>query len=242
MINRKINSIAVLGAGTMGAGIAAAAISAGCKTVMLDLTKELADKGRERMLLGRYPMLDDPSAADLLVTGSFDDDFGLINEADWICEAIVEDLEAKRLIFTRSEQFRKPGSIVSTNTSGIPLRSICEGMSDQFNKDVAVTHFFNPVKVMRLLEVVPGENTTSDVVESLVDVCRNTLGKGVVIAKDTVNFIGNRIGCFWMLDGLHKGGQARKKWLDSRSYGFIAKCCHGCPTNRTVWTYRFSGS
>ena len=155
-------------------------------------------------------MLDDPSAAELITTGSFDESFELAGDADWICEAVIEDLEVKRSIFSRVEQVRKPGSVVSTNTSGIPLRSICAGMPDQFNKDVAVTHFFNPVKMMRLLEVVPGEDTASDVVDSLVLFCRNALGKGVVIAKDTVNFIGNRIGCFWMLAGLHKGGQARR--------------------------------
>ena len=210
MNDRRIKSVAVLGAGTMGTGIAAACASAGCKTAMLDLTKELADKGKGRMSLGRFPMLDDPGAADLITTGSFDESFELVAEADWICEAVIEDLEIKRSIFSKVEQIRKPVSVVSTNTSGIPLRSICAGMSEQFNKDVAVTHFFNPVKVMRLLEVVPGEDTTSDVVDSLVDYCRNTLGKGVVVAKDTVNFIGNRIGCFWMLSGLHKGGQARK--------------------------------
>ena len=210
MSNRRIKSVAVLGAGTMGTGIAAACASAGCKTVMLDITEELAQSGKERMLLGRFPMLDDPSAADLITVGSFDESFELAGQADWICEAVIEDLEIKRSVFSRLEQVRKSGSVVSTNTSGIPLRSIYSGMPSRFKEDVVVTHFFNPVKAMRLLEIVPGEDTTSDVVESLVDFCRNTLGKGVVIAKDTVNFIGNRIGCFWMLAGLHKGSQARK--------------------------------
>ena len=149
----------------------------------------------------------------LIVTGSFDNSFELAGESDWICEAVVEDLETKRAIFDRLDKIRKPGSIVSTNTSGIPLRSICEGMPEQFQKDVVVTHFFNPVKVMRLLEVVPSEHTTPDVVETLADFCRNSLGKGVVTAKDTVNFIGNRIGCFWMLAGIHKGQKARENGL-----------------------------
>ena len=102
MSDRRIKSVAVLGAGTMGTGIAAACASAGCKTAMLDLTKELADKGKERMSLGRFPMLDDPGAADLIATGSFDESFELVAEADWICEAVIEDLEIKRSIFSKS--------------------------------------------------------------------------------------------------------------------------------------------
>ena len=209
MSKREIDSVAVLGAGTMGSGIAAACAEAGCRVLLLDVSPEMASQGKERMSAGRMPMVENPDALDLISTGGFDDSLGLTKDCDWICEAIVEDLQAKRDIFGRLEKFRANGSIVSTNTSGIPLRSICEGMPERFRTDVAVTHFFNPVKVMKLLEVVPSEDTTSEVIESLATFGRNRLKKGVVYAKDTVNFIGNRIGCFWMLAGLHKGKEAR---------------------------------
>lgn len=227
---REIHSVTVLGAGTMGSGIAAACASAGCKTNLLDISQELADRGKQNMLLGRAPMLDDPETASLITTGSFDDSLGLVAESDWICEAIVEDLGAKRDIFTRLEPVRKNNSIVTTNTSGIPLKSIYEGMPARFRQDVAVTHFFNPVKVMRLLEVVPGEDTAPDVVESLAKFSRDKLGKGVVYAKDTVNFIGNRIGCFWMLAGFHKGRAARHNGISVERIDALMSAALGIPS------------
>ena len=126
MSERNIQTIAVLGAGTMGAGIAAACAQAGCETVLLDVSDELAQRGKDNMLAGRAPMLDDPKSAELITTGGFDDSLDLVSNSDWVCEAIVEDLEAKRNIFARLEKVRKPGSIITTNTSGIPLRSICD--------------------------------------------------------------------------------------------------------------------
>ena len=209
MSNREINSVSVLGAGTMGSGIAAACAQAGCNVLLLDVTSDQAEQGKANMLKGRAPMLDDPASADLITTGSFDDSLSKVESSDWICEAIIENLEAKRDIFSRLNPLRKAASIVTTNTSGIPLRSITEGMPEDLRRDIAVTHFFNPVKVMKLLEIVPGEDTTPDVIETLAQFSSERLNKGVVYAKDTVNFIGNRIGCFWMLAGLHKGKQAR---------------------------------
>lgn len=214
----------------MGSGIAAVCASAGCKTILLDISQELADRGKQNMLLGRAPMLDDPQLAEHITTGSFDESLGLASEADWICEAIVEDIEAKRDIFTRLEPLRKDNSIVTTNTSGIPLKSIYDGMPERFRRDVAVTHFFNPVKVMRLLEVVPGEDTAPDVIESLADFSRNRLGKGVVYAKDTVNFIGNRIGCFWMLAGFHKGRAARQNGISVERIDALMSAVLGIPS------------
>ena len=230
MSERNIQTVAVLGAGTMGAGIAAACAQAGCETVLLDVSDELAQRGKDNMLAGRAPMLDDPKSAELITTGGFDDSLDLVSNSDWICEAIVEDLEAKRSIFARLEKVRKPGSIITTNTSGIPLRSICDGMPGQFRQDVAVTHFFNPVKVMRLLEVVPGEETDPDVVTSLASFARDRLGKGVVYAKDTVNFIGNRIGCFWMLAGLHKGGDAQQQGISVEKIDALLGAAMGIPS------------
>lgn len=230
MSKRNIETVTVLGAGTMGSGIAAACAQAGYRTLLLDMSAELAQRGKENMLTGRAPMLDDPKSADLITTGSFDDSLGLASDSDWVCEAIVEDLDAKRSIFSKLEGIRKPGSIISTNTSGIPLRSICEDMPEQFRSDVAVTHFFNPVKVMRLLEVVPGEDTDEDVIESLASFARDSLGKGVVYAKDTVNFIGNRIGCFWMLAGLDKGGDAQKQGISVERIDALMSAAIGIPS------------
>ena len=213
MTQRTIKTVAVLGAGTMGSGIAAACAQAGSRVVLLDMSAEQAEQGKAGMLKGKAPMLDDPASSDLIATGSFDDSLELAADCDWICEAIVENLDAKRELFGRLNPLRKSGSIVTTNTSGIPLRSISEGMPADFQKDIAVTHFFNPVKVMKLLELVPGEQTEAGVIESLAEFCGESLGKGVVYAKDTVNFIGNRIGCFWMLAGMQKGAYARAQGL-----------------------------
>ncbi|MBX2885201.1 MAG: 3-hydroxyacyl-CoA dehydrogenase family protein, partial [Granulosicoccus sp.] len=122
-------------------------------------------------------------------------------------------LEIKQSLFTRLDTVRKKGSIVTSNTSGIPLRDICQGQSTAMNADIAVTHFFNPVHIMRLLELVPGEHTDPEVIQTLADFFSGKLNKGVVYAKDTVNFIGNRIGCFWILAGLHKGIKAQRNGL-----------------------------
>ncbi len=206
-MQRTIQTVAVLGAGTMGAGIAAACAQAGSRVHLLDLDAGRVAQVIGRMTEGRAPMLDDPAALERLSAGSFED-LSVLAECDWICEAVVEDLGIKQELFRRVEAVRKAGSVISTNTSGIPLRAIAEGLPESFGRDFAVTHFFNPVKVMRLLELVPGEATDPDALEALRAYCADTLGKGVVLAKDTVNFIGNRIGCFWILSGLHKARAA----------------------------------
>ena len=205
---RKIKSVVVLGGGTMGAGIAALCAQKDKKVLLLELNKAAAEKALDRIINGRPPSLDDPEKAKNISIGTFDNDLEKIEGYDWICEAVVEDLEIKRDLFNRLEPLRRDGSIVSTNTSGIKLSDITEGMPDRLLKDVAVTHFFNPVKVMRLLELVPGQKTTPDVIQDLREFCANVLGKGVVNGKDTVNFIGNRIGCYWILAGLHYGIEA----------------------------------
>ena len=193
-MNRTIESVAVLGCGTMGSGIAAASAAAGCRVLMLDVSAEAVERGLAAV---------DDEHRDLVSTGTFESDLGAIADYDWICEAIVEDLDTKRDLFDRVEPLRRDGSVISSNTSGIPLRDISAGMPERFRRDVAITHFFNPVRVMKLFELVPGEDTTPDVVEAFAAFGANELGKGVVHAKDTVNFIGNRVGCFFMLSGLH---------------------------------------
>ncbi|MGH1479096.1 MAG: 3-hydroxyacyl-CoA dehydrogenase NAD-binding domain-containing protein [Geminicoccales bacterium] len=207
-MSERIESIAVLGAGTMGSGIAAACAAAGYQVLLLDVTKEQAERSIRAMTEGRAPALEDATAAARIKPGDLASDLGEIGDYDWICEAIVEDLETKRDLFSRIEPFRRDSAVISTNTSGIPLRAITKDMPKNFNERIVVTHFFNPVKVMKLLEIVPGDTTDNAVVERLADFGREQLGKGVVYAKDTVNFIGNRIGCFWMLSGLHKAKAA----------------------------------
>jgi len=207
-MSREIKSVAVLGAGTMGSGIAGLCAERNCKVLLLDVSMEAAEKAMERILNGRPPALDTPEKAANITLGTLSDDLEKIADCDWICEAVIEDTATKRALFERLEPLRKDGSVISTNTSGIPLRDITDGMPERLRKDIVVTHFFNPVKVMRLLEIVPGVDTDPDVVETLATFCSRELGKGVVHAKDTVNFIGNRIGCYWMLTGLHYAEKA----------------------------------
>jgi 3-hydroxyacyl-CoA dehydrogenase len=212
-MSREINSVAVLGAGTMGTGIAGLCAERDRKVLLLDVSMEAAEKALERILNGRPPALDTPEKASNITLGTLEDDLEKIADCDWICEAVIEDVETKRALFNRLEPLRKDGSVISTNTSGIPLKDITEGMPERLRKDIVVTHFFNPVKIMRLLEIVPGVDTTQDVVDTLASFCGKELGKGVVHAKDTVNFIGNRIGCYWMLSGLHHANTALEDGL-----------------------------
>ena len=208
-MTREIDSVAVIGGGTMGSGIAGKCADAGCRVLLLDLDESAVAKAMARIVGGRFPAIDDPESARRIETATFDE-LDRIAGHDWVCEAVIEDLGTKRALFEKLEAHRGDGSILSTNTSGIPLRSIVEGMPARLRRDIVVTHFFNPVKAMKLLEIVPGEETAAEVVEAMARFGARRLGKGVVHAKDTVNFIGNRIGCFWMLSGLHKARAARR--------------------------------
>ena len=205
---RRIDAVAVLGAGVMGSGIATLCAQAGCRVLLLDVARDAADQALARMTTGRAPLLDDPASAARIATGSFATDLARIGDHDWICEAVVEDLATKRALLAQIEPLRRAGSVVSSNTSGIPLRAITDGLPERLKQDIAVTHFFNPVKVMKLVELVPGAETRPDVLQTFAAFLAERLGKGVVHAKDTVNFIGNRIGCFWMLAGLRKAEAA----------------------------------
>ncbi len=193
-MSRQIESVAVLGCGTMGSGIAAASVAAGCRVLMLDVDPDAVERGLQAV---------DEEHRHLVETGTFDDDLAKVAGYDWICEAIVEDVAIKQELFAKVEPLRKDGSVISSNTSGIPLRDISAGMPGRFQRDVAITHFFNPVRVMKLFELVPGAQTSPDVIDAFAAFGADKLGKGVVHAKDTVNFIGNRIGCYFMLSGLH---------------------------------------
>jgi 3-hydroxyacyl-CoA dehydrogenase len=225
----RIESVAVLGAGTMGSGIAALCAEAGCQVTLLDVTREAAEQAVARMVEGRPPMLDDPAKAGLITPGSFEGDLASAATADWICEAIVEDLATKRALFSRLEPLRRDGSVVSSNTSGIRLRTITEGLPARLRRDIAVTHFFNPVKVMKLVELIPGAGARPEVAQALQHFLAGRLGKGVVHAKDTVNFIGNRIGCFWMLSALHKAHAALAEGLSMERIDALLAAPVGIP-------------
>jgi 3-hydroxyacyl-CoA dehydrogenase len=228
-MTREVKSVAVLGGGTMGLGIAAASADAGANVLLLDVTLEAAEASLDRMKNIRPPAFENSASADRISLGSFDGDLAEIANYDWICEAIVEDLATKRDLFAKLEPLRRDGSVVSTNTSGIPLKDIAEGMPERLRKDIVVTHFFNPVKIMRLMELIPSVDTTEDVTDALAEFCATKLGKGVVYAKDTVNFIGNRIGCFFMLSGLHKAGAALQAGMSMETVDALLSKPAGLP-------------
>src|SRR5262249_17497361 len=138
----------------------------------------------------------EPSLARLVTVGNFEDDLQRLSEVDWIIEAVVENLEIKRALLKKTEAVRKPGTIVTTNTSGLPVAKIAEGFSDEFRRSWFGTHFFNPPRYMRLLELIPTPEADATLIEAVERFCDVNLGKGVVRAKDTPNFIGNRIGTF----------------------------------------------
>lgn len=227
-MTRTINKIAVIGAGTMGAGIAGVCAAAGFPVVLLDLVEGAAEKAAEKLTLGSRPVLT-PEQASQIECGNLGSDLNKISDCDWICEVIIEKLQPKRDLFLQIEPIRKPGSIVTSNTSGIPLRDITAQMPESLQRDIAITHFFNPVHIMRLLELVPGEKTASDVIPSLANFCSKELNKGSVYAKDTVNFIGNRIGCFWILSGLHIGEAALKKGMNVETIDALMAAPMGFP-------------
>jgi len=201
---RTIQRVAVLGAGTMGARIAAHFANAGVPSNLLDIVipnqpnrNAAALKGIESTAKGRPGGFFVDSNAALITPGNFEDDLARVAECDWIIEAVTENLEVKRTLWKKVEALRKPDSIVSTNTSGIPLRQISEGFSPAFRRNFLGTHFFNPPRYLHLLEVIPGADTDPAVIAFVNDYAGRRLGKGVVPCKDTPNFIANRIGSFF---------------------------------------------
>ena len=210
-----IQKAVVLGAGTMGARIAAHFANAGLPCLLLDIVppdlkpgapaadrNRFARNGIEAAKKSRPAAFFSASLADKIAIGNFDDDLARCSEADWIIEVVAENLEIKRNLLSRVSQFRKPGAIVTTNTSGLPVHLIAEGLPAELQQHWAGTHFFNPPRYLKLVEVIPGPQTSPNVIETLSDFCDRRLGKGVVVAKDTPNFIANRIGTFSMLNAL----------------------------------------
>jgi 3-hydroxyacyl-CoA dehydrogenase len=195
-VTHDIRRVAVLGAGTMGAAIAAHAANAGLAVDLLDLDREAVEGGFERMLAARPAALASPRLAERIRLGSFEEDFDRLAEADWIVEAIVERLEPKQELFARVEKVAGPHAVVSSNTSGLPLQSVAEGRSDDFRRRFLGTHFFNPPRYLKLVELIPTADTDPEVLEGIRAFVERVLGKGAVVAKDTPNFIANRLGSF----------------------------------------------
>ncbi|MEE8552332.1 MAG: 3-hydroxyacyl-CoA dehydrogenase NAD-binding domain-containing protein [Desulfobacterales bacterium] len=206
---RKIKQAAVIGSGIMGGGIAALLAGAGIKTLLLDIVpfdlkdeekddpaarNRIVEAGLDTVLMSSPSLLMQKKDVDRITIGNLEDDFDKIADCDWIVEVVVENLKIKQDLFKRIETVRKADTIVSSNTSGLPLKAMSEGLSQDFKHHFLGTHFFNPVRYMHLLEIIAGEETLPEVLEFIADFGERILGKGIVWAKDTPNFVGNRIG------------------------------------------------
>ena len=199
-----IRKVGVVGAGVMGAGIAAHVANAGVPVVLLDIVPGGAAKAVERMLRADPAPFMGKAPARLVQTGDLDGGgLALLADCDWIVEAIVERPDAKRALYARLEDVRKPGSIVSSNTSTIPLAALTEGLGEGFARDFLITHFFNPPRYMRLLELVSGPQTRADAMDAIAAFGDRRLGKTIVHCKDTPGFIANRIGGLWMQSAIN---------------------------------------
>jgi 3-hydroxyacyl-CoA dehydrogenase len=211
---RTLRRVAVLGAGTMGARIAAHFANAGVPVLLLDIVlpnqpnrNAAALKGIENAIKQRPPGFFTDEKPALITPGNLEDDLHQLGECDWVIEAIVENLDAKRDLWHRVETIRKPDSILSTNTSGIPLAKISAGFSAAFRRHFLGTHFFNPPRYLHLMELIPGVDTDPEILAAVEEFADRQLGKGVVRTKDTPNFIANRIGSFF-------GGTIAKTMVD----------------------------
>jgi 3-hydroxyacyl-CoA dehydrogenase len=218
---RDIRRVAVLGAGTMGARIAAHLANAGIPCFLLDIVPKeltaleqkrgltltdpkvrnlLAAAGLEAALKARPAAFFVPESARLITVGNLEDNLGWIKDCDWVIEAVTEDREIKRALYRQVEQHRKAGSIISSNTSGIAISTLAQGLSEDFRAHFLGTHFFNPPRYLKLLEIIPTAETRKEVVEAVSRFGDTVLGKGIVLAKDTPNFIANRVGTFMTLN------------------------------------------
>jgi len=204
-----IRSVAILGAGTMGAQIALHCANVGIPATLLDLTPEMAHEGLEKARRLKPDPQFLPEVAGLIATAGFDDGLALLPGADWIIEAVVERLDIKQQLLARVDAARRPNSIVSSNTSGIPIGVLAEGRSDDFRRHWLGTHFFNPPRYLRLLEVIPTPETSPDVLQTVTSFADHHLGKGVVVARDTPNFIGNHLALYGVVRTLEAVASGR---------------------------------
>jgi len=196
---RHVREVAVLGAGTMGAQIAAHFANAGIPALLLDITRDVAREGLDRARALRPDPFFTPTTHTLIKTGSFDEDLAGIAKCDWILEAVVERLDIKQALLAKIESHRRADAIVGSNTSGIPIAALAEGRSAGFKRHFLGTHFFNPPRYLHLLEIIPTAETEPAVVDAVLAFADRRLGKGVVVAKDTPNFIANHIGLFGVM-------------------------------------------
>ena len=194
----EIKKVVVIGSGTMGSGIAAHLCNANVPVTLLDLTTEISEKARDRIFKSKPPLLLDKSQINNIQVGNIEDNFGVVKDADWVVEAVVERIDIKHNIYEKIFKDRKEGAIVSSNTSSIPIKVLSEKLTPEEKKDFCITHFFNPVRYMGLLEIVKNENNDLGKINSLKKFCEIELGKGAIVCNDTPGFLGNRIGVFAM--------------------------------------------
>ncbi len=194
----EIKKVVIIGSGTMGSGIAAHLCNANVPVTLLDLTTEISTNARDRIFKSRPPLLIDKSKINNIKVGNILDDFDIVKEADWIVEAVVERIDIKHQIYDKIFKFRKEGAIVSSNTSSIPIKVLSQNLTNEQKKDFCITHFFNPVRYMGLLEIVKNENNDLEKINSLQKFCEIELGKGAIVCNDTPGFLGNRVGVYAM--------------------------------------------
>ena len=193
-----IKKVVVIGSGTMGSGIAAQVANAGIPVYLLDISSEISKNACEKIKKSRPPLLMNENFSDLIHSGNIEDDLGHINDADWVVEAVVERIDIKRSIYKKIDARRKSSALVSSNTSSIPLKILSEEMSEEMKKIFCITHFFNPVRYMRLLELVITSINDRKKIDELKIFCDEKLGKTVVICNDSPGFLGNRVGVYAM--------------------------------------------
>ena len=194
----KIKNVVVIGSGTMGSGIAAHLCNANVPVTLLDLKTEISEKAREKIHKSKPPLLIDKSKINNIKVGNINDNFDTVKNADWIVEAVVERIDIKHQIYEKIFKYRKEGAIVSSNTSSIPIKILSQHLTDVEKKDFCITHFFNPVRYMGLLEIVKNENNDLDKINQLKEFCEFELGKGAIVCNDTPGFLGNRVGVYAM--------------------------------------------
>ena len=194
----NIKKVVVIGSGTMGSGIAAHLCNANIPVTLLDLKTEISEKAREKIFKSRPPLLLDKSKINNIKVGNITDNFDAVSEADWVVEAVVERIDVKHQIYEKIFKSRKIGAIVSSNTSSIPIKILSENLTEAEKKDFCITHFFNPVRYMGLLEIVKSDNNDLNKINQLKEFCETELGKGAIICNDTPGFLGNRVGVYAM--------------------------------------------
>jgi len=194
----NIKNVVVIGSGTMGSGIAAQLCNANVSVTLLDLKTEISEKAKKKIFESRPPLLIDKNKIDNIKAGNIDENFDTVKKADWVVEAVVERIDIKHKLYEKILKTRKKNSIISSNTSTIPLKVLSAKMSDEDKKDFCITHFFNPVRYMGLLEIVSEAINDVKKINFLKNFCEDSLGKGVIICKDTPGFLGNRVGVYAM--------------------------------------------